>query len=1312
MNAMTNDTALIQVWRENLLTDFKQSLLWDATPYTDPNRIDFIELQADDHQFGGSFVRQLLDAPQHQVTFSPVPSLARKVKHFYHEAKTYEQEHGGYPLRFGYPLVIQQDPQALHKHLAAPLLLWEVRLRPHPTEADDWILERLPHAPIQINPLLDYHLRQQYDLHLAEVLRDGLAQQQLTQLDVLKAANEISLKAGFTGHHNVIDATLIPSIDTIQQLLSDGGGIVWSGIVGLIAPQGVGTLDVLDAMIPTDEAELDTEAPTQALTEAPSLRDHDLSPLHHDPYQSAIVRSLSQHSRVAVRSAYGTGKTQAITGLSANLLANRRKVLVIGSKVAALQRIQNRMDRLGLGDLSFVVKDPHHDKAALAEAIYQSSLSARKLPAYEEEEFQHLLNRTMRLRQQLDTAHGLFSTPLFEEAQWTELIGQFLANQRKAGKHLLNSHVQPQDYAFTPAEYHQLIAILLEAQPLYQALNTLKHPLRALSPSLFTDQAHEEAKAYTTQTLNQMLKAVDGVYQQFAVQLTAYRSSIEAAFEQYYQLLKVKIAEVRADIADYQKQYGADFNEYSVMRNLRMQLFGVFSKRLTNILRLKRDVKDKYNDIEGVFDHERYFAYSFPKVKGTLTFDKLSDNLNDFEQALEDWKKGTPTLIQQEIERLNTEHVNDKVDFKNKVTMLQESFKALIEQLNGHALLQKKFYSDAQHIAKQREYLEEVTETLENLQYNLRDFDAYYHWMHFWLGLSKPQQGIVKALILTKPDDWQAALKSWYFHHVIGLHASTDLLTDYAVVEEYTALHHQLKDFLPKKALKYWKLKQTQEVRRIKRESKFLFNAFFGKSRQQFVSDLNVRVLFDTEFELLTNMFPVLLMTPAVASQWLPMIEKYFDTVIIDDAANLQIEEVAGALWRGQHHLVIGDQLHIGKTMTASVLTYALQAGYQVYDLPLFHKTIDQRLWDFKNHLFYKGQLQILPSKRNHYPDLVKAVAVEGVYISVDHHNQEEAQQIMRLLNEVEPQKNGRFPSIGIVCMTKEQRNLIRDYIYQIKQQKIAGNERIAQLELGGLGVYYYRDIHHHQFDIAMVSTTFAPDVSGHVHDRITSFDEWEGLDALNALVTIARQRLYVLSSLTPDHRQTLQQRYADHAGVQTFLQFIAYTEAIDEEATLRQLLPSAYAAPHSTPTAQATFVQEVATALKPYLEPGRLQTHVHIDALLIDLYIAPLYPDQPAIAFQCDADFWRYPLSDYAWEHTLKQQLQGMNIVYQPIWSAAFWREPEMAAKQLAATIIKHDDKHTPPPPVAAVTETDALAPADDDASPDAAEEVSPADA
>lgn len=1275
------------------MTDFKQSLLWDATPYDDPNRIDFIELQADDHQFGGAFVRKLLDEPQHQVTFSPVPSLARKIKHFYHEAKTQEQEHGGYPLRFGYPLVIQQDPQALHRHMAAPLLLWEVRLRPHPTQAGDWILERPTHAPVQVNPLLNYHLREYYELDLTTVLRDGLAQQQLTQLDVLKAANEIALKAGFTGHHNVIDTTLIPSSSEIQQLLSDGGGIAWAGIIGLIGTQGTGTLDVLDTMLL--DALLQEKAPADLPAATP--RDHDFSPLHHDPYQSSIVRSLSQHPRVAVRSAYGTGKTQAITGLSANLLANRRKVLVIGSKVAALQRIQNRMDRLGLGDLSFVVKDPHHDKAALAEAIYQSSLSARKLPAYEEEEFQHLLNRTLRLRQQLDTAHGLFSKPLFEDTQWTALIGDYLANQRIAGKHLLNSHVQPQDYAFSPEEYHALVAILNEAQPLYQALNTLKHPLRALNPTLFTTHSHQEAQAHVTHTLNTMLKAVDAVYQQFAVQLTAYSSSIEAAFEQYYQQLKVKIAEVRADIADYQKQYGADFNEYSVMRNLRMQLFGVFSKRLTNILRLKRDVKDKYNDIEGVFDHERYFAYSFPKVKGTLTFDKLNDNLNDFEQALEDWKKGTPTLIQQEIERLDTEHINDKVDFKNKVTMLQESFKSLIEQLNDYELFQKKFYSDAQHISKQREYLEEVTETLENLQYNLRDFDAYYHWMHFWLRLSAPQQAIVKALILTKPDEWLAALNSWYFHNVINQHASTDLLSDYQVVEEYTALHHQLKDVLPKKALKYWKLKQAQEVRRIKRESKFLYNVFFGKNHQQFVSELNVRVLFDTEFELLTNMFPVLLMTPTVASQWLPKIQNYFDTVIIDDAANLQIEEVAGALWCGQQHLIMGDQLHIGKTMTASALTYALQAGYKVYDLPLFHKAIDQRLWDFKNHLFYKGQLQILPSKRNHYPELVKAVPVEGVYISVDHHNQEEAQQVMRLLNEVEPNKNGRFPSIGIVCMTKEQRNLIRDYIYQIKQQKIAGNERLAQLELGGLGVYYYRDVHHHQFDIAMISTTFAPDVSGDIHERIASFDEWEGLDALNALITLARQRMYVLASLTREHRQTLQQQYADHPGVQTFLKFLDYTEAMDQgdDETLRQLIPAAYAAPQpdAAPQKHATFVQEVARALQPYLEPGRLQLHVPIDALLIDLYIAPLHDDQPAIAFQCDADFWRYPMSDYAWEHTLKQQLQSMNVVYTPIWSAEFWRDPELTAKQLAAAIIKHDHQYTPPP----VIEEETPAPAEE---------------
>ena len=1083
---MTNDKTLLAVWRENLITELKQSLLWDSIPYDDLHRVDFTELQPNDHQFPFRWMRNLLDKPATEITFSPVPSLAKKIQHLYYESQNHQREHGAYPLKFGYPLFIQKDSEEPNKYIAAPIFLWDLHLRPDPTRPGDWILERKFKAPVRFNPLLNYFLQKEHQLDLTKVLDNALVDYQASQLEVLKISNEIALKVGFEGNNSTTNAIPIPTESELVDILMDNGAVRWSGVVGLFYPQSVKTLNIIDAELAKPNLP-DDAIPVEQLTEEEPFRTFDYSPMDTNPYQSAILRGIEKHKKIVVSGGQGTGKTHTTAALLANLLASRKKTLVISNKVSALQSIQNRLDKYGLGELTFIINNPIKNKNELAEAVYQTSLSVRKLPLYEEEDFQHLLNRTNRLRSKLDTTYSLLSEPIFDQSTWTEMVGIFIKNQKKEGKHLLNSHLQAQDYEFSQVEYDLIKSKIERAELLYSELNTLKHPLRVLHPDIFTDKNHEDAKSFTYDTLSKILDEVNEVYRQFVVQIENYGNELNGNFENYYQALKDKVKEVRADISDYQQQYGDDFNKFGMMRKLRMQLFGVFSKRLTNIMKVKNDVKSDYEDIEGSFEHQRYFAYSFPKVRGALTFDKLNANLDDFEQALEEWKAGTPNIIQQELERLNLENINEQIRFKSNIERLNLSFGELIQRVNSYQLYHKKFHSEADTVIKKREFLEEMTENLENLQYNLRDFDAYYFWTNFWLGLNNAQKSVIKSLITTKPKDWTAAFNSWYFHSLLTKQFDANLFSDQKPLNDYNALYEQLKDFLPKKALKYWKLKQATDIRRIRRESKFLYNTFFGKSRERFVEELNVKVLFDSEFEMLTNMFPVILMPPAVASNWLPSIKEYFDVVIVDNAESVQTEDAVGALWRGKRHLILGDEMKVAKRMAASVLAYGKQGGYERMKLPLYHEATDEKIWNFKNAAFYNNQIKILPSQKLNKVEPMRLVNVEGVYIPQDNINEEEAQQIIHLLNEIEPNKSGRFPSVGIVCMTKEQRNLMTYYINQIKQRKIAGNERIMQLELGGLGVYHYHDIQNHQFDIMILATTYGMDVQNKFSDDVSS---------------------------------------------------------------------------------------------------------------------------------------------------------------------------------------------------------------------------------
>jgi hypothetical protein len=1284
---MTNDKTLLAVWKENLLTELKQSLLWDAIPYDDLHRIDFTELDPNDEQFPFRWMRSLLDDPTTKTTFSPVPSLAKKIKHLYYEAQAQQKELGTNTLKFGYPLFIQKDKDEPNKYIAAPLFTWEMELRSSPTQPGDWIIERKRQATIQANPFLNYFLKKEHDLDISEIVRDGLANQRISQLDLLKVANEIALKAGFEGNNSTTNALVIPTETELVDILMNGGGIRWSGIIGLFKNQSAQTLDVLDAELQLPDA--------PAPVSEDDFRQYDFSSIALDPYQSAILKQLDTASQVVVTGGHGTGKTHTVSALTANLLANKKKTLIISNKTNSLRTIQNHLDKIGLGELTFVTNNPLKDKKALAEAIYQTSLSVRKLPVYEEEDFQHLLNRCNRSRTRLDTAYQLLSEPIFEQETWTELVGSFIKNQEIEGKHLLNSHLKAANYQFSKPEYDTLKGKIERAELLYRELNTLKHPLRVLHPDIFIDKNHEDAKSFTYDTLSKILDEVGDVYRQFVVELEHYTNELDGKFENYYQGLKNKILEVRADISDYKQQYGDDFNRNGVIRNTRMKIFSVFSKRLTNILDVKNTVKSNYDDIEGTFEFQRYFAYSFPKISGSLTFDKLNHNLNDFEQALEEWKAGTPNLIQQELVRLDIENINEHVDFKSNIARLNQAFTSLISNVNSYGLYQKKFHSEANTLIQKRTFLESMTENLENLQYNLRDFDAYYFWTNYWLKSSEEQKAVIKSLITTKPKNWLAAFNSWYFHSILTKQFDANLLADNETLTEYNEQLDQLKDFLPKTALKFWKLKQANDIRRVKRESKFLYNVFFGKSRERFVEEFNVKVLFDSEFEMLTNMFPVLMMSPHAASEWLPSIKGYFDVVIMDNAESIQTEDAIGGLWRGKKQVVLGDELQIGNRMVASSLNYAKQAGYQKINLPFYHTATNAQIWNFKNAAFYNNELGILPSQKLTTAEPLKLVKIEGVYIPQERINEEEAQQIMHLLNEIEPNKAGRFPSVGIVAMTKEQRNLMIYYITQIKQRKIAGYERIIQLELGGLDVLYYKDLQSHHFDVLILSTTFGIDVQEQFSDDIQVLNELDSLQALNAIISTASEKTYLLTSIPTTYLEHYSQHNNKATGVHILANYINYAAAVmNGDTTAQAEICNQLLGLHKSKTAQKSldneFVKEVSEAITPYLEKGRLSINQQLDGIHIDMLIEPIHVGQPRLALQSDSSFWRFPQGNYEWEKTVVEQLKGLNIAYQPVWSLEFWKNPELAVKQLASVIIKYDEHYLPKPPAVVDTPDD----------------------
>jgi len=69
-----------------------------------------------------------------------------------------------------------------------------------------------------------------------------------------------------------------------------------------------------------------------------------------DPSQIAVIEDVKSGKNMVVEGPPGTGKSQTITNIIAELLAAGKSVLFVSEKMAALEVVKSRLDQVGLGD--------------------------------------------------------------------------------------------------------------------------------------------------------------------------------------------------------------------------------------------------------------------------------------------------------------------------------------------------------------------------------------------------------------------------------------------------------------------------------------------------------------------------------------------------------------------------------------------------------------------------------------------------------------------------------------------------------------------------------------------------------------------------------------------------------------------------------------------------------------------------------------------------------------------------------------------------------------------------------------------------
>lgn len=590
-------------------------------------------------------------------------------------------------------------------------------------------------------------------------------------------------------------------------------------------------------------------------------------------------------------------------------------------------------------------------------------------------------------------------------------------------------------------------------------------------------------------------------------------------------------------------------------------------------------------------------------------------------------------------------------------------------------------------------------------------FSVEFKWFQFYYSLS----GIQRLLIdrLKEKNNWGRVLLIYYLDSLLVNSASTDLPTN---DNEHLELGESLSK-IGKEQLKYikdyWRSKQIDSKRDFDfRNRELSVENLYNKRSSHKHKRLSLRQIVSYDPDLFTTFFPIILTTPDVCSNLFKGMNKYFDIVLFDEASQLRLEDNLPALLKGKQIIIAGDEHQMPPSnyfskifdgtiededdfdediekdenyidrdelllSCESLLDFAGELSFEKRYLDFHYRSKHPYLIDFSNHAFYNKRLKPLPNNFDYTP--ITYIQVNGTFS--EHTNEREAEAVLYIIeHSINRLPNGKYPSVGIATFNIAQRNLIKSKIFE--RQKFERfsdfNQKVVELEEGGLFVKNLENIQGDERDVIVLSTTYGINSDGKFAQRFGPINHSKGYKLLNVIITRAKHKIYVCCSIPEqvflNFKEHLITEGANNRRA-VFFAYLAYAKAVsDHDSELRQSVLNTLTE-NSTESTQidsfnkeleSPFEEEVFHALSLNFNEKNLIPQVQFAGFRIDIVYDSKIEGLPKIAIECDGAAYHSSREAYLYDYHRQKILEKHGFVFHRIWSTNWWRNPKRETDKL----------------------------------------------
>lgn len=295
-------------------------------------------------------------------------------------------------------------------------------------------------------------------------------------------------------------------------------------------------------------------------------------------------------------------------------------------------------------------------------------------------------------------------------------------------------------------------------------------------------------------------------------------------------------------------------------------------------------------------------------------------------------------------------------------------------------------------------------------------------------------------------------------------------------------------------------------------------------------------------------------------SQYIPLEPELYDTIIIDEASQVELQDSIPALLRAKKIIVVGDSQQLTPSRFFKYQNYSLENPHESL-LELAEEKLDasllsghyrsrfRELIQFSNFYFYQNNLSVnSPSSTS---------AIERIYLSYGIYHQrqskEEAKQIVAALIDI-VLKFGTTKSIGVISFSIQQKEMILTTLDDAMIKNTALRDAMQKWDSSHepFFVKSIEQVQGDERDIILISTGYAKNLNGQLYQFFGPILKFKGENRLNVLMSRAREKIVWVTSLLSSDLHTTS---SSSTGLLRFQQLLAYMEnpTISKQMTIRK---------------------------------------------------------------------------------------------------------------------------------------------------------------